>query len=120
MFSWVGIACRYQGYGLTAMLIISVLSGLVMMVMVSMLYYFFRKMKGGEPNLKTKVFNSTGEVIQDVGRKRTALGKVLINIDGIRKEMNALTDFDHDVKKGTKIEVESVNENGVFIIKPLQ
>ena|SRR5690606_6157374 len=120
MFGWVNIACIYQGFTLKTALIISILSGMVMVVMMAFLNYFFKKMKSGESTARTQKINSTGEVLSDIGRKRSIPGKILININGVNKEMVALTDFDHDIKKGTKIEVESVIENGTLIIKPLQ
>lgn len=120
MSGWVSIACIYQNFSLTATLIISVLCGFVMMAIMPVLFYYFRKMKENNTPEKPEKINSTGEVIEDIGRKRSNPGRIKINIDGIHKEMEAVTDFNHDIKKGTKIEVESVNENGMLIIKPLQ
>jgi len=120
MSGWVSIACIYQGFSPIATLIIAVVSGFVMMAIMPVLFYYFRKMKENETPEQPAKINSTGEVIEDIGRKRTNTGKIKINIDGVHKEMDAVTDFDHDIKKGTRIEVESVNENGILIIKPLQ
>src|SRR5690606_15210195 len=108
MFGWVSIACIYQDFNLKTALIISILSGLIMVVMMAFLNYFFKKMKSNEPTVKTQKINSIGEVLKEIGKKRSNPGKILININGVDREMVALTDFDHDIKKGTKIEVESV------------
>lgn len=120
MFGWVSIACIYQNFNLTTTLIVSILSGLVIMAIMPVIFFYFRKMKENETHERPKNINSTGVVIQDIGGKRSRTGKIRINIDGINKEMKALTDFNHDIIKGTRIEIESVNENGVLIIKPLQ
>ncbi len=120
MSGWVSIACLYQGFNLTVTIIIAVICGFVMMAIMPVLYYYFRKMIDNESPERPTRINSTGEVIEQVGKRRTTPGRIKINIDGVLKEMVAVTDFGHDIKKGTKIEVESVNENGILIIKPLQ
>lgn len=120
MFGWVTIACIYQGISLFWAILIGILCGLVMMAIMPVIFYYFRKMRESySPNEVSKV-STIGEVIREVGRKRSNPGLVKMNMSGDYKEMVALTDFDHDVKIGTKIEVESVLEDGVLIIKPLQ
>lgn len=120
IFGWVGIASLYQGFGLVPTLIIAFLSGIVMMFVMTSLFYYVRKMtEGGTLEYKND-FNSKGEVFIEVGKLRSRAGKVKIKIEGILKEMDAVTDFEHDIKTGTLIQVESVTEEGILIIKPLQ
>lgn len=120
MFGWVTISSLYQGFTYSSAIIIGVLSGLILMGVMSVLFYFTQKLKENEAPESPQDINSTGEVISDIGKKRSSSGKIKINIDGVHKVMDAMTDFDHDVKKGTKIRVESVTSNGIFIIKPMQ
>lgn len=120
IFGWVGIAGLYQGFNLTTTLIFSFISGIVMMFVMTSLYYYVKKMtEGGTVEYKNEL-NSKGEVFVEVGKLRSRIGKVKIKIEGILKEMDAVTDFEHDIKIGTLIQVESVTENGILIIKPLQ
>ena len=120
IFGWVGIASLYQGFGLILTLVIAFVSGIVMMFVMTSLYYYVKKMtEGGTVEYKNEL-NSKGEVQIEVGRKRSRIGRVQIKIQGDIREMDAVTDFDHDITKGTLIQVESVTENGVLIIKPLQ
>lgn len=120
IFGWVGIASMYQGYGFVMSLIIAFISGIVMMLVMTALFYYVKKMtEGGTVEYKNEL-NSKGEVQSDVGRKRSKIGRVQINIQGNTREMDAVTDFEHDIAKGTLIQVESVTESGVLIIKPLQ
>lgn len=120
MFGWVTISALYQNYKLSFSVILGVFSGLVLMAVMSLLFYFTQKLKENESPETPYDIDSTGEVITDIGRKRSKPGKIKINIDGVQKTMDALTDFNHDVKAGTKIRVESVTSNGMFIIKPMQ
>lgn len=120
IFGWVGIASLYQGIGLIPTLIISFLSGIVMMFVMTSLFYYIRKMtEGGTLEYKND-FNSKGEVFIEVGKLRSRIGKVKIRTKGILKEMDAVTDFEHDIKIGTLIQIDSVTKEGILIIKPLQ
>lgn len=120
IFGWVGIACLYQGYGLITSIIIAFVCGILMMFVMAGLFYYVNKMTESGTLEYKNALNSTGEVYMDVGRQRTRMGKVQIRVQGTLREMEALTDFDHDIKRGTLIQVESVTANGILIIKPLQ
>ena len=120
MFGWVTISALYQNYNISTSVVLGVVSGIILMAVMSVLFYFTQKLKENESPESPQDVNSTGEVIEEIGRKRSSPGKIRINIDGVQKTMVALTDFDHNVKTGTKIRVESVTSNGMFIIKPLQ
>lgn len=120
IFGWVGIASLYQGFDLIFTLIISFISGIVMMFVMTSLFYYVKKMtEGGTLEYKNDL-NSKGEVFIEVGKLRTKVGKVKIKVQGMVKEVEAITDFEHDIKVGTLIQIVSVNENGILIIKPLQ
>lgn len=119
MFGWVSISSLYQGFGLSTSLIIGVLSGIILMAVMSVLFYFIQKLKQNQTPEATQNVNSIGEVISDIGRKRSSSGKIQIHINGVLKIMDAMTDFDHDVKSGTKIRVDSVTSTGIFIVKPM-
>jgi|SRR5690606_25900198 len=119
MFGWVSISGLYQNFSLSTSLILGVISGFILMAVMSVLFYFTQKLKENEPPELTQNINSTGEVINDIGKKRSSPGKIQININGVLKIMDAMTDFDHDVKAGTKIRVDSVTSSGIFIVKPM-
>lgn len=87
---------------------------------MSGLFYYVKKMKeSGTLEYKNELY-STGEVYMEVGKQRSKIGKVQIKIEGVLREVDAMTDFDHDIKTGTLIRVESVLANGILLIKPLQ
>ena len=120
MFGWVSISGLYQNYTLRTSLILGVLSGVILMAVMSVLFYYVQKAKENAKPEKIKTVTTTGDVIRTIGKKRSSQGKVNIKIDGIQKTMDALTDFDHDIIEGTKVRVESVTPNGILVIKPLQ
>lgn len=119
IFGWIGIACLSRGYGLITSIAVAAVCGLIMMfVMAGIFYYVNRLTESGTLDYKNAV-NSTGEVYLEVGRNRSKMGKVQISVQGSLREMEALTDQDTDIKRGTLVTVDSVTENGVLIIKPL-
>lgn len=120
MFGWVSIASLYQGFNIVTSLIIGIFGGIILMAVMSVLFYFVQKIKETTRPEIPKDINSIGEVISLIGKKRSKLGKIKINIDGAQRIMDAMTDFEHDLIEGTKIRVESVTSTGIFIIKPLQ
>ncbi|MFA7688311.1 MAG: hypothetical protein WCY25_10645 [Moheibacter sp.] len=120
IFGWVGIASLYQNYNLTTSISLAILCGLLMMGIMTALFYYINKMKEGGTLEFKNALNSTGEVNMEVGRKRSKIGKVQVSVSGTLREMDAITDFDHDIKTGTRISVESVMADGILIIKPLQ
>lgn len=120
MFGWVSIASLYQGVDLATSLILGAFCGLVLMAVMAALYYYTDKLKRNETPEGPLEINSTGEVISEVGGRRTGLGKISVNIEGVNRIMEAMTDFEHNLKEGTKIRVESVTSTGIFMVKPLQ
>jgi uncharacterized membrane protein len=120
MFGWVSIASIYQGFKFSTSLLIGVFGGIVLMGVMSILFYLVYKIKESIRPEMPKDMNSTGEVVSNVGAKRSSMGKIKIKVDGVQKISEAMTDFEHDVIAGTKIRVESVTSTGIFIIKPLQ
>lgn len=119
IFGWVGISCLHNGLGLLTSVIISVICGLIMMAIMAFIFYYISGMsESGTMDYKNAI-NATGEVYLEVGKNRSRMGKVQINVQGSLRELEALTDADEDIKRGTLVLVESVTENGVLIIKPL-
>lgn len=120
MFGWVSISFIYQGLSLKTAFSFGTLSGLGLMVVMNLLFYITQRLKTHErPEIRRHV-NTLGEVLENVGQKRSHIGKIQINIDGAQRIMDAITDFEHDLIRGTKIRVESIDEEGISLVKPLQ
>lgn len=118
IFGWAGIACLDAGLSLSLSLIIAVVCGLVMMFLMSMLFYYMNKMtQSGTLEYKNAV-NAIGEVYLEIGKNRTKMGKVMIRVQGALREMEALTDHDENLKQSTIIKVASVTDNGILIVVP--
>ncbi|MGV6831961.1 MAG: hypothetical protein ACWA5P_10450 [bacterium] len=116
IFGWSGIACIDEGLTLLPTILISVLSGLLMMAIMASLFYFIYKLSdSGTLNYKNAI-NEVGEVYLTIGAIRSKVGKVSITVQGTMRELEALTDSMTDLKSGTIVEVLDVTSNGILIV----
>lgn len=124
IFGWSGIACIDAGFSMPLTLIVSVISGLLMMVVMAALFYFISKLAdSGTLNYKNAL-DAVGEVYLTIGADRAKIGKVTIRVQGSMRELDALTDSLTELKTGTIIKVVDVTSNGILIVdrtrKPIE
>ncbi|MDY2586338.1 hypothetical protein [Winogradskyella aquimaris] len=124
IFGWSGIACIDAGLSKPMTIIISVISGLLMMAIMAILFYFISKLSdSGTLNYKNAL-DAVGEVYLTIGADRSSMGKVTLNVQGTMRELEALTDSQTPLKSGTIIKVVDVTSNGILIVdrtrKPIE
>lgn len=124
IFGWSGIACIDAGLSMPTTIIISVLSGLIMMTIMAALFYFMSKLTdSGTLNYKNAI-DAIGEVYLPIGKDRSKIGKVSIRVQSTVRELDALTDSLTDLKTGAIIKVVDVTESGILIVdktrKPIE
>jgi hypothetical protein len=116
IFSWTGIACIHNGLGQTATVIIAVFCGLLMMAIMTSLFYFMSKLaQSGTLELKNAL-NHVGEVYLTIPKSKEGFGKVQIKIQGALRELEAMTADDNELKTGTLIKVIEVTSNNILIV----
>ncbi|TDY13740.1 hypothetical protein [Meridianimaribacter flavus] len=124
IFGWSGIACLNAGYSKPTTIIISVISGLLMMLIMAAMFHFISKLSdSGTLNYKNAI-DAVGEVYLTIGADRSSMGKVSVNVQGTVRELDALTDSLTELKSGTIIKVVDVTSNGILIVdqtrKPIE
>lgn len=124
IFGWSGIACIDAGLSNPITIVISIISGLLMMVVMATLFYFISKLTdSGTLNYKNAI-DAVGEVYLTIGADRSKMGKVSVNVQGSMRELDALTDSLNELKSGTIIKVVDVTSNGILIVdhtrKPIE
>lgn len=124
IFGWSGIACIDAGLSSPITIVISVISGLLMMVIMAALFYFISKLAdSGTLNYKNAL-DAVGEVYLTIGADRSKIGKVTVRVQGSMRELDALTDSLTELKTGTIIKVVAVTSNGILIVdhtrKPIE
>lgn len=119
IFGWSGIACIDNGLSTGLTIFISVICGLLMMLAMASLFYYLAKLQSsGTLNLKNAV-DQIGEVYLTIGANRTRIGKVSVNVQGTLRELQALTDEDHDLVQGNVVKVQDVTDTGILIVNLL-
>lgn len=119
IFGWVGLSCIGAGMSNWLTILISVISGLVMMVVMAALYYYMKKLNASGTLDYKNAINTVGEVYLTVGAKRSATGKVQVQVQGALRDLEALTDAETELKSGTVVIVKDVTPNGILIIDKL-
>ncbi|CAM1350967.1 hypothetical protein [Tenacibaculum insulae] len=118
IFGWSGIASIDAENSKSITIIISLFCGLTMMFVMAAMFYYISKL-GASGTLKMQnALNSIGEVYLTVGAKRSSIGKVQVKVQGALRELEALTDYNEDLKQGNVIKVIEVTNNGILIIEP--
>lgn len=118
IFGWSGIASLDAGNTITTTILISFLCGLTMMFIMAALFYYISKLtSSGTLNIDNALF-AVGEVYLSVGANRSRIGKVQINVQGTLRELEALTDYETDLKQGDVIIVTAITKNGILIVEP--
>ncbi|WP_439151046.1 hypothetical protein [Winogradskyella sp.] len=124
IFGWSGIACIDAGLSKPLTIIISVVSGLLMMLVMATLFYFISKLSDSGTLKYKNALDAVGEVYLTIGADRSSMGKVSVNVQGTVRELDALTDSLSDLTSGTIIKVVDVTSNGILIVdhtrKPIE
>lgn len=116
LFGWSGIACLDAGLSKTVTVIISLISGLLMMAVMAAMFHYMKKLTAsGTLNYKNAI-GAVGEVYLTIPANRAKIGKVSITIQGSLRELEALTDSNSDLKSGAVISVLDVTNNGILIV----
>lgn len=118
IFGWTGLACIDAGLSVGLTIFISLVAGMLMMLIMATLFYFMGKLtESGNLKIESSIGN-TGTVYLRIPAKRNGIGKVQINISGL-KTLDAVTDFDEDIKSGALIKVVSVESENILVVEPL-
>ena len=116
IFGWTGIACIQGGLSTGLVILISIISGLLMMTIMASLFYFLGKLDSSGTLKMKNALNQIGEVYLTIGANRSRIGKVHINIQGGMRELEALTDETFDLRQGDIISVTEITGTGILIV----
>lgn len=124
IFGWAGIACIGEGFSKPMTVLISVISGMIMMTIMAAMFHYMKKLAdSGTLNYRNAI-GAVGEVYLTIGENRSRMGKVSVRVQGTLRELEALTDAFTELKSGTIIKVVDITSNGILIvdqtIKPIE
>jgi len=116
--SWTGIASLSSQVMLWATVIISVSSGVVLMLIMAFLFYMLSKMQSsGTMNIENAI-GATGDVYITVPAQKTGIGKVQVIVQGALRTLDAMTDEDIPLKTRTAIEVVGIVDQNILLVAP--
>jgi len=119
IFGWAGIACLNGGLGNLASIIVSIVSGLVMMTIMASIFYFMSKMvESGNLDFKNAI-NKTGTVYIPIPASRAGQGKIQVKVQSSLRELDAVTDDIENIKTGMLVVVTEVLDNNILVVKKI-
>ena len=117
LFAWSGLASIESGLGTAFIIIISTVSGLVMMVIMASLFYYISKFThSGTMDMENAV-GQTGDVYLSIPAKKAGLGKVQINVQGQLRTLDAMTEDTDDIKSNSIVEVVEIISGNLLLVK---
>lgn len=117
IFGWAGIACVSAGLSVPLTILISIASGIIMMVIMATLMYFMYKLTDNGTLQMINAKGKIGTVYLTIPPKRSGMGKVQVSVQGLQT-LDAMTDSDEELKTGAVIEVIEIFNNEILIVKP--
>ena len=116
LFAWSGLASIEGGFSLAITIIISTISGLLMMtIMAALFYYISRFTHSGTLNYDNAL-GETGDVYLTIPAKKSGMGKVQITVQGHLRTLNAITEDIEDIKTGAIVEVDEIVSESVLLV----
>lgn len=116
VFGWSGLGSIANGNTMNTTILISVIAGLLMMVIMTALFYFISSLTDtGTLNMKNAI-GKTATVYIPVKAKRSNMGKVQIKIQGSLRELDAITDDEDDLETGHVVIVLGVLDGSILLI----
>ena len=116
IFSWSGIASLDSGYSIATTLIVSTIAGLLMMTLMSSLFYFFSKLTDSGTLNINNAKGAVAEVYMRIHGSRGNIGKVLVKVQGSLRELEAITDDPEDLPTGAVVNVKEVINDNILLV----
>lgn len=120
VFGWSGITFSQTGLRQFTVIVISTLLGIIVLLIVSALFYFITKLTdNGTMNIQRAV-GVTGEVYLPIPANRNGVGKVNVTFQGSFRELEAMTDSDKKLPRGTIVVVKDVINNSILLVEKIK
>ncbi len=116
LFAWSGLACIEGGFSLSVIIIVSTVSGLIMMVIMASLFYYISKFSHSGTLDYNNAIGETGDVYLTIPAKKSGMGKVQITVQGHLRTLNAMTEDIEDIKTGAIVEVDEIISDSVLLV----
>lgn len=116
IFAWSGLACIDSGYGVGVTLLVSSLSGLVMMIIMAAIFYGMSKLTDSGTLQMKNAIGKLGEVYLNIPGDRGGFGKVTLKVQGSIRELEAMTDDEDEITRNVIVEVLEVIDDSILLV----
>jgi len=117
LFAWSGLACIEGGLNMALILFISLLCGIVMMLIMTLLFYFLSKLsQSGTMEFKNAI-GQKGSVYLSIPARKSGVGKVQVEVQGALRTLDAMSEDMEIIKTGTQIEVVDITNDNLLLVK---
>lgn len=118
-FGWTGVLALNAGVGTMMAAILASASGFTAMLIVGYMMFIFSKLgESGNINVNEALFQ-TGEVYLTIPEGKRGQGKIHINIQGVMKEMDAITEG-KNLATGSTVRVVEIIDNQLLVVEPVE
>ena len=117
-FGWTGVLLYDE---IESRLIVAAIASLVGIAFIILLYFATRSLMKPDKGLSfsiTEAGVNTGEVYTAIPPNREGKGRVLVNVKGAARELQAITFGDERIEAGKFVTIVGV-ENSILIVEPL-
>ncbi len=116
IFAWAGIACLDSGLSNGVSMVISFISGIMMMGVMGGLFYFLGKAtESGTLQMKNAI-GAVGEVYMEIKAQRGNIGQIQVLVQGTLRTLEALSDDKENLPQGTVVSVSEIANNNILIV----
>ncbi len=116
VFGWTGIVGANSNLNNTATVILSIVLGLVVMAIVSGIFYLTNKLIENGTMSLANAMHCIGEVYITIPANESGVGKVNVTLQGSLREIEAMTEGD-EIKTGELIKVVGVVNNQILLVE---
>ncbi|NJN26306.1 MAG: hypothetical protein HC819_10175 [Cyclobacteriaceae bacterium] len=116
LFGWTGLGFLNMGLGLFLVILFSATCGFVMMVVMAALFYYIGKLDQNGTMVIERAIGRSGDVYLRVPANRAGHGKVMVEIQGTLREMEAITDDEKDLPTGSVALVLEIVNNQILLV----
>lgn len=116
IFAWAGIATTESGLSLVASILISVACGTVMVIVMVFLMVFLSKAQADGTMKFAKAVGQIGNVYLTIPAKRANSGQVQVNVQGVLRTLDAVTDDETDLASGKVVVVREVLSDNLLLV----
>ena len=117
LFAWSGLASIEGGLGTVFTIIVSTVSGIIMMVIMASLFYYISKLSHSGTMDTQNAVGQTGDVYLTIPSKKSGLGKVQVNVQGQLRTLDAMTEDIEDIKSNSIVEVVEIISGNILLVK---